>query len=212
MSLRFVVSFYVLLSMSCCKSTAAEKSGELLGADEKAQKIMVQGYDLSGLQTLDAPRKDMICTTVLRPEEAACQAARGKTIWADKCKPLCSLPIAPKGKVAGYNFSSFVIAEALAPDMVCAAVVSAEEEACFERGGKTQVAAKCKHLCSLPIASEGKISGFNFNGAKLNVAPLPKGTMCTQVVRPEEEACRKAGGKILMAEKCEAICTVIINK
>lgn len=211
MIFRVILSLGLAMSLSCCKSRASEDSSELADGSKSKKAKVIQGYDLTGFKTLDAAPKDMICTTVLRPEEAACQDAGGKTFWADKCKPLCSIPVAPKGKVAGYNFTSFVVADALPEDMACAAIVSAEQEACFKNSGKTQVAKNCKYLCSVPISPKGKVSGFNFQGPQISVSELPKDHACAQVVRPEEEACRRAGGKITIAEKCSVICSKMIS-
>jgi hypothetical protein len=208
--IRIIISTIIALSVYSCKSTSPSGTAQL--ADATTSKKVVQGYDFSGFKTMNPAPKDMVCTAVLKAEQAACQEVEGVTIWADKCKVMCSKPIAPKGKVAGYNFQGFAISEALAEDMVCAAILTPEQEACSENGGHSQFAANCKNLCSVPISSGGKLAGYNFDGPQMGVSPLPDGFVCTQVLRPEEEACRKAGGKVTIANKCTVLCSVMISR
>ncbi len=147
---HLMISLLVMVLITSCRSTTPSASNHLSSAVNATNDL--NGYDFSGPKTMEAAPKDMICTALVRAEEVACQDVKGKTILANKCQVMCSIPIAPKGKVAGYNFKSFIITDALPAGKVCAAVVSPEHEACLKAGGKVTIAEKCSALCSVRIS------------------------------------------------------------
>lgn len=208
-SLVIALSF---LAVSACKTASKDSGTDLAAARVARGSSQIIGYDFTGLKAMNPAKRDMICTQEVKAEDEACREAGGKSIWAENCKVMCSIPIAPKGKVAGFNFDKLVITDELPGDMFCPQVVTAEQEACGNVGGKAVYANQCKVLCSKPLAKKGKVSGYDFDGYQLNVSPMPKDMVCTAVLRPEDEACEKAGGTAIWANNCKVLCSDLINR
>jgi hypothetical protein len=159
----------------------------------------------------------MACPAVVSPEQDACDAAKGVATLDMNCATICSLPIAPAGKVAGFDFLGFHVAPSLAgTGGACPAVVSPEQAACDSAGGATSIDSQCRALCSKPIAHDGHLSGFDFDGLQLDVdAP---GAPCPIPLRPELTACNSSHGVIVAGSgslakggtACVALCSAPI--
>jgi hypothetical protein len=111
------------------------------------------GYDLSGFAILDNDRVPVeFCAAVVSEVQEACERAKGEISGANGCAHLCSKPIAPRGKVAGYDLTGFkILSNDRAPVEFCTAVVSEVQESCSRVGGTTHRANGCADLCSLPL-------------------------------------------------------------
>ena len=191
------------------KAIALSRNGVqqvLLGA-APAKVAKVAGYNFDGPKVLDGMPDDVACPQVLREDENACMVARGIVRRAEGCSILCSIPIAPRGKAAGFDFVGHKVLEA-APSEICTQQVREEDEACSAVKGKATGVKGCKTLCSLPIAKRGKVAGFDFTGLKILDAAASE--ICTQQVREEDEACAVAKGKSTGAKGCKVLCSVPI--
>lgn len=111
------------------------------------------GYDLSGFKQLPNDRVPVeLCAAVVSDVQTACQNVRGAVSRANGCADLCSKPIAPAGKVAGFDKNGFkILANDKVPVEFCAAVVSETQAQCEKVGGETTRVNGCGHLCSLPF-------------------------------------------------------------
>ena len=89
----FLTAALVVVAASSCATPAKDPTSDSPKELPKPVSDTVSGYDFAGIQTLPMPKPGMICTMELKPEQAACHGAGGKTIKADKCKILCSVPI-----------------------------------------------------------------------------------------------------------------------
>ena len=112
----------------------------------------------------------------------------------------------PLKKVAGYDFGGDTILRTPGPQEACPAVLSPVSAACVAAGGQTRRAEGCNVVCSHPIATGGAVAGFDFSGLR-TAAAAPAGQMCTTILRPEEEACLKGGGRALRTSACGVLCT-----
>jgi hypothetical protein len=111
----------------------------------------VAGYDFDGYTQAESTESH--CAFIRQPDEdKACSAVGGESTQAADCQILCSKPIAPEGKVAGYDLSGYkVLANDKVPVEFCIASVSEVQERCIGVGGETLRANGCQHLCSLPL-------------------------------------------------------------
>jgi hypothetical protein len=118
-----------------------------------APQGMAAGYDLTGYKKLPNDRVPVeFCTQALSEEQGACERVQGEISGANGCKHLCSKPIAPRGKAAGYDLRGFkILPNDRVPVEFCAAVVSEVQAACDRAGGTIQGVNGCGHLCSLPL-------------------------------------------------------------
>jgi hypothetical protein len=179
--------------------------------NRSAGKSTVAGFDFKGFQILKKKSGGQCKFFVAPKEQLACNAAGGETVFASNCKPLCSEPIAPKGKVAGYDFTGPVIRKAPPKGIKCPAVQTAEAEACSAIGGDATKDDSCNVLCDTPIAREGEVAGFDFAGFHVQNA-LPPGTACTLIATPESDACFDVGGDGSRDENCNILCNRPIAK
>jgi hypothetical protein len=124
---------------------------ETLCSTPIARSGKVAGYDFTGYQ--QAASTLAVCSFFTEPEESkACTALGGSSVHSDGCRVFCSTPIAPEGKVAGYDLEGFrILPNDSTIAELCAAVLSPVEKGCMEVGGKIRRANGCKVLCSLPI-------------------------------------------------------------
>jgi hypothetical protein len=164
----------------------------------------VAGFDFSGFKVAELGGAE-ICPEIVDAVAMACNAADGKAMPAKGCKTLCSVPVAPRGKVAGFDFGGFKVADQ-SGDELCPEIVDAVAGACFDAGGKASPAKSCKTLCSVPVAPRGKVAGYDFDGPKIMNA-APENMACIELVRPEEEACREVNGRIIQADDCHSLCS-----
>jgi len=178
------------------------------GAPPSASKA--SGYDLEGPKALANDRVPVeFCTQALSVERAACEKVDGRVIAANGCKELCSEPIAPRGKTAGYDLTGFkIIASDRAPVEMCISAVSRESAACDRVGGKTSRGNSCKDVCSRPIAEPGKAAGYDLEGFKILPNDRVPVEFCTQVVNEVQERCQRAGGVPSGANGCKQLCSL----
>jgi hypothetical protein len=111
------------------------------------------GYDLTGFKQLENGQVPVeFCAAVVSEVQAACEKVQGKVSGANGCAHLCSKPIAPAGKVAGFDKTGFkILANDKVPVEFCAAVVSETQAQCEKVGGKSSRVNGCGDLCSLPF-------------------------------------------------------------
>lgn len=108
------------------------------------------------------------------------------------------------GKVSGFDLQG---PKALpATDVKCAFHVQPEEEiACAKVGGTSTQAADCAILCSKPIAKEGTVAGFGFDGYRQLASEQ---VVCDFHQAPEEDvACSAVGGDVIAAADCARLCS-----
>ncbi len=174
-------------------------------------KAKVAGFDFKGFRIAAALDQNAACPMVATAESDACLNANGTTSFDKGCGVLCSLPIAAKTKVAGFNFKGLKIAAALGQNSACPQVATAETDACIKAAGSTTYDKGCNTLCSKPIAKKGKVAGFNFSGFKILDA-LPANTACPMVATAESDACIDAGGSSSFDKGCSVLCSVPISQ
>jgi len=124
---------------------------QVLCSQPIAKTGKVAGYNFKGRRVADALPAMRACPRVASAEGDACREVRGKSRYEKDCKVLCSKPIAKQGKVAGFDFSGFKIADKLPPRTACAQVATEETDACLAVGGETSYTKGCGILCSFPI-------------------------------------------------------------
>jgi hypothetical protein len=174
-------------------------------------KAKVAGFDFKGFRIAAGLDQNAACPMVATPETDACLNLNGTTSFDKGCGVLCSLPIAPKNKVAGFDFKGLKISPALGQNSACPMVATAETDACINVGGSTTFDKGCKTLCSKPIAKKGKVAGFNFLGFKILDA-LPANGACPMVATAESDACLDAGGSVSYDKGCSIICSAPISQ
>lgn len=197
----------LLLTLAACSADnagdGAETEDNLTGGKQAA------GFDFDGFRV--APLSvDETCPTTADPVGDACRLAGGTRMTVKSCKALCSVPIADKGKVAGFAFDGFHIAEGLG-NAGCAAVLDPVGPACMRVPARTVMMKGCKLLCAVPVADDGKVAGYDFTGPQILAAPK-SGMACPAVVAPEADACRAAKGRAIAAAECKTLCSVPIVK
>jgi len=111
----------------------------------------IAGYNFKGRRISDPLPAMTACPSVATEEGDACRAVKGKSKFEKGCKVMCSKPIAKKGKVAGFDFSGFKIADKLMPPNACPSVAHEEADSCLSVGGETTFTKSCNILCSFPI-------------------------------------------------------------
>jgi hypothetical protein len=118
-----------------------------------AERGKAAGYDFDGYKQLANDQAPVeFCAAVVSEVQAACERVGGDVSRANSCADLCSKPIAPAGKAAGYDQTGFKILDSdRAPVEFCAAVVSPVQDACSKVGGSVSRANSCADLCSLPF-------------------------------------------------------------
>jgi len=179
----------------------------LLSVTEELARVpagKVAGFDFDGFQVASVGGAE-ICPEIVDAVAARCEQIEGVSTATKGCKTLCSLPIAPRGKVAGFDFSGFTMAPEGGAE-ICPAVIREEEQACFAAGGHPAPAKGCKTLCSVPIAPRGKVAGYDFEGPKV-LPEMPANMACPAVLRPEDAACERAGGTAKLADGCATLCS-----
>jgi hypothetical protein len=110
----------------------------------------VAGFDFDGFK-VSAVSAGEVCPAVITPEDQACMEAGGRGAAAKDCQVLCSVPIAPRGKVAGYDFDGPKVLASPSAGIACPAVITPEQMACERVGGTSKAANNCAVLCSKPI-------------------------------------------------------------
>ena len=177
----FTLAFVLSLSALACSSEAPGSNGD--EADVTRAKKTVVGYDFTGLKIAKPLPTNHACAEGSGANIAlvdACIAAKARTIFTSTCDELCSVPVAPKGKVVGFDFGGFKVADELGPNHACAesgGATLAVVDACLAAKGRTVFTKTCDELCSIPIAPKGKVVGFDFSGLQTSDA-LPPNHAC----------------------------------
>lgn len=207
-----VVSLLSVLLPLAAMACAADDDGTTTGDDEvkRARAAKVSGYDFTGPKALPNDKVPVeFCAAVVSEEQEACTRVRGELRRANGCAILCSKPIAPRGKAAGFDLSGFkVLANDRAPVELCAAVVSEVQSACERAQGEVSSVNSCGHLCSKPIAPKGKAAGFDQTGFKILPNDKVPVEFCAAVVSPLQEACSKVNGTLVRVNGCGALCSL----
>jgi hypothetical protein len=194
-----------------CSVDAASDDSEGSQDLQASSSVSVSGYDFRGPQ-VQKKRASEICPAVISGEAIACGIARGKSVSTENCGTLCSVPIAPSDKRAGFSFAGFEILNKPSSRIFCPQVIGPEALACERVGGaSTSAADRCASLCSLPIARPGKVAGFTFDGFKVLDIPA-SGLLCPAVLTEEMAACERAGGSRSSANNCATVCSLPIAK
>lgn len=128
------------------------KNCAILCSQPIAKKGSVAGYDFKGPRIALALPANGACPQLANAETDACLNINGSTTYDKSCKTLCSLPIAKKGRVAGFDFKGFKTAAALPANSACPQVALAESDACLNLQGETSYTKTCGILCNVPIA------------------------------------------------------------
>ena len=125
---------------------------KVLCSEPIARAGKVAGYGFTGFNIVDAPRPGIMCPMVVSSESMACYELGGDTTRVVGCSDVCSVPIAPAGKAAGYDLTGF---KTLSNDVVhlqdCLPMVTPVQAACGAVNGVTRPVNECQHLCSLPL-------------------------------------------------------------
>lgn len=199
--------------LSCHTTTNDESNSDLEGRRSRrspgntSAAANVAGFDFTGFHTATGLPQGTACPQRATAETDACIAAGGNSRYKADCRILCSVPIAPAGKVVGFNFTGVRIEDELPPNGACPLRATAETDACIAANGKNLFAKSCAPLCSLPIAPEGKIAGYNRTGFQV-VDALPPNSACPQRATVDTDACLAAGGRNLYQASCAALCSV----
>lgn len=169
---------------------------------------LVIGYNFDGLKTKKALGTTM-CPEILTPVGVACQNVSGNLIETDDCENLCSSPVSNSlsAKVSGYDFDGYATRTTPAPNDICTAILRPLDEQCNKiEGAKVIYGSNCNNLCSLPVAEQGHVAGFEFD--KWTVAKvLPSYTACPEVLSELELLCRQSKGKIVTGDNCQKLCS-----
>lgn len=113
----------------------------------------IAGFDMGGFKTRAALPEGTGCPEIADAVTDACITAKGKTSMAQGCKVLCSVPVAPSGKVAGYDLKGYKKLDAMPTGTMCPEMLDEASEACRIAKGRVTQAKGCKYLCSLPIGN-----------------------------------------------------------
>ncbi len=167
----------------------------------------VAGYGFDGPKIADALPVGTACPEVVHAVTDACIAARGRDTYTKGCDVLCSVPVASRGRVAGFDFSGFRSDDSLAPMTACPAVADPVTDACIGAGGQTSYTKSCGIVCSLPVAASGKVAGFDFSGYR-NADGLAPMTACPQIASPVADACFAKRARTSYAKDCSVLCSV----
>lgn len=202
----------LLVLAACASSEGDDSATDSQNVTAATSGKSVAGYDFDGPKALPSDNAPSVCPPILSPGDVvnACFKVKGKQRLANfeppnNCAVLCSKPIAPENKIAGYDFEGFKFQSTEGPPVLCAAVVSPEEEACNQAGG-TPTTARCKTLCSIPIAKAGKVAGFNAKG--FTTADAAGDEICPAVLDPDAERCFAVEGQTSRAAGCTTLCSL----
>lgn len=193
------------LLLVACAAPAAEE------VDADTQNLSgggvgrVSGYTLDGPRAGDSDRVSVeLCEPTDGADEQACDAVGGELRSANGCKLLCTLPMARRGFVAGYDLEGYkqLPSDAVATE-VCAWVPEAD---CTRQRGTIQRANGCRTLCTVPIAESGFTAGYDLEGYKR----LPNDRAAATFCEPNEVGprCTAVGGTAWAANECRALCTL----
>jgi hypothetical protein len=108
--------------------------------------------------------------------------------------------------VGGFDFDGPQLVPVAPQNMACPRILTAEESACFDVGGRPLLAAGCRPLCNLPISKQGRIAGFTFGGYVERPA-LPAGGSCVVNATQELLACARVGGWARKDSQCGDVCS-----
>jgi hypothetical protein len=211
---RLIGTLLVSLTWLAC-SSSEDESDDPRGSSTSnmSSARSVGGFDLKGPRTTQVPEASQHCPDRVDAVADACRAAHGTSTRVKDCQTLCSVPIAPPGKVAGFDFDGFQVRGESDPDSTCPELVDAVAETCRTSLGVATPTADCTTLCSVPIAQRGEVSGFEFSKLQTKDA-LPDGTECPdpEVVDALKDACRLSRGKAILAKDCLVLCTVPFSR
>lgn len=216
-----LASIAIAACVACGGSTASEdvEAEGALGTSPRAAAERVAGFDFSGVKRADALPARHGCAQTGRADllvTDACLAAEGRTIYTSTCATLCSVPVAPKGKTAGYDMTGLQTENGLTEHEGCPEVGIDDSllvsDACVAAHGKTSFTKTCETLCSVPVAPAGHVAGYNFTSFRKALA-IPAQAGC-----PESggdaivitDACLKAHGKTVSTKACQVLCSVPI--
>ena len=189
---------------------AGEDDATAVESDEvkKTQANDVSGFDLEGPKALKNDKVTAeLCAAVVSPVREACDRAEGRTSRSNGCQDLCSVPIAPRGKAAGYDMTGYKQLAVPAAPGFCPAVVSPVRAACARAGGSTSVAG-CAVLCTKPVARDGEAAGYDLTGFKILPNDKVTAELCAAVISPVQQACQRVGGEISRVNGCGQLCSL----
>lgn len=204
------LAVFATLSVVACAEDAATSQGsesDMIGSND-GSRLRVAGFDFDGFGSGRVAGLE-VCPEVVDAVAEACRAARGKATAVAGCKTLCSVPVAPAGRVAGFDFEGYRAGE-IAGNELCPEIVDGVAQACHAAGGIATAIKGCASVCSTPVAPNGQVAGFDFAGLKILPAPPATPVVCPAVLAPEEEACARAGGRTLQAGGCTTLCSTPI--
>lgn len=171
----------------------------------------VAGFNFEGFQISETAATAEFCTEEVDALSQACFAAGGEGHAVKGCASLCSVPVAERGKVAGFDLDGFQKGQAPTEAELCPEIVDAVAQFCFEAGGKTTAMKGCRSVCSVPVAGNGQVAGYDFTGPKILEATNPDDPeFCTQSILAEQVACGLANGKTVRAAGCAILCSTPI--
>jgi hypothetical protein len=168
----------------------------------------VAGFDFEGFQSGPAGGGEA-CGEVVDQVAQQCHEAGGEVREMKGCRTLCSLPVAPHGSVAGFDFDGFQSGPRGGGEP-CLEIVDLVAERCHAASGETTAMKGCRTLCSVPVAPLGMVAGYLFSGPVVRAAQ--GGGICDLLTTPELVACNTAGGQTIMTEGCETLCSVPIAR
>jgi hypothetical protein len=204
---RFSFALFPLFLLSATSAACADGSDPSSDESDVKRGRKVAGYDFEGPKITEALAPNAACPEVVTAEADACRAARGSDTYTRGCGLLCSVPIAQKGRVAGFDFAGFRSDEALAPMTACPQIADPVTDACLAVRGQTAYTKSCGVLCSLPVAPEGKVAGFDFSGYR-SVEALGPMRACPEVMSPVADACLSKKGRTSYTRDCSVVCSV----
>lgn len=215
-----VASIAIAAALVACGGNTASEGVEVegaLGTSPSARTERVAGFDFSGVKRADGLPARHGCAQTGTGDllvTDACLAAGGRTIYTSTCATLCSVPVAPKGKIAGYGMIGLQTEDGLAEHEGCPEVGIDDSllvsDACIAARGRTAFTKTCATLCSVPVAPAGHVAGYNFTSFRKALA-IPAHAGC-----PESggdaiaitDACMKAHGKTVWTKACQVLCSV----
>jgi hypothetical protein len=211
MRLSLVLALFAVAALAVACADAGETQESSGAAFSSAQRV--SGFDLEGPKVLDADEVgragSQVCSDVVTPERTACDRVQAVVVRANGCRDLCSRPIAPDGKAAGYGLTGYAIIDAdrvagetcpTPPDLAHDA-----QAACESVGGITSGGNGCARLCSKPIAPAGQIAGYD--GSAFRIAPSARDA-CEAAATAFPESCARAGGTSSRIDGCKELCTL----
>lgn len=201
---RYAGAVVVLAALTGCASTS-ETSTDGSGEDNLTGTHKVAGFDFEGFQTLQRSPGE-VCPEIVDAVAEKCHAANGVAVAAKSCRTLCSVPIAQNGQVAGFDFDGFHSGP-MGGGEFCIEIVDAVAEQCRAAGGEASAMKGCRTLCSVPVAGNGMVAGYDFSGPTSAPAPSDVPVACPEVVVPESETCHDVGGRIIATGSCKVLCS-----